>query len=588
MARLVVDPVTRVNGHLRIEADLAAGRVTEAWSSGTAFRGIEHILRGRDPRDAWMLAERICGTCTTVHALASVRAVEHALEIRIPTNARLIRNVLAATVLIRDHVLGFYLHQAPDWVDAQSAIGADPATTARLAQSISDWAPSNPSYFSDLRDRFAASVGTGGGTLGSGWWGHPGYGLEPEANLLLLAHLVEALEWQRRLMQVHALLGGKDPHPQTYLVGGMALASPWGGPEAPQHRRHPYVPQHASPDPLGQAGLDVLHEAVADARRFVEQVFLPDIKLVAAAYPEWAAIGGGSGGYLSYGEFPLNDGEQPKLLLPRGRLAGGSLAAVEPVDPAVIVESVDRAWYRYDSIAELRPPADGQTNPAFDRSLPLTPLEGADRYTWIKAPRYDGIPMETGPLARVLVASAEGSQEVQAALGAQLAALGLGPDALGSVIGRLVARAVEAQVLVAASERWVTELTEELATRDVAVADITRWDPSTWPGEASGWSLGEGPRGAVGHWVRIRDAVVDHYQIVDASTWNASPRDATGQRGPIEAALEGVEVADPARPLELLRVVHSFSPCVACAAHTLGRDDAPALDIRVRGMEARR
>jgi Ni,Fe-hydrogenase I large subunit len=589
MAPLVIDPVTRVNGHLRIEADLASGRVGDARSSGTAFRGIEDILKGRDPRDAWMLAERICGTCTTVHALASVRAVERALDVRIPTNARLIRNLLASTVLVRDHVLGFYQRQAPDWVDARAALQADPDATARLAQSTSAWSPSNPSYFTEIRDRLAATIGSGSGSpLGAGWWDHPAYRLSPEESLLLMAHLVEALEWQRRLMQVHALLGGKDPHPQTYVVGGMALASPWGGPEAPRHRRHPYVPQHASPDPLGPVGLGVLDEAVSEARRFVEQVFVPDVQLIARAYPDWSAIGAGPGRYLSYGEFPLDDREQPRLLLPRGRLRDGNLAQVESVDEAALAEGVDHAWYTYDSIAELRHPADGQTNPAFDQPLPITSLEGADHYTWIKAARYDGVPMETGPLARVLVAVADGQQEVQAALGGLLSGLGLGPEALGSVMGRLIARAVEATVMVEAAARWVTELRDELATRDVAVADITSWDPSTWPAEASGWSLGEGPRGAVGHWVRIRDGVVDHYQVIDASTWNASPRDATGRRGPIEEALVGVEVADPARPLEILRVVHSFSPCIACAVHAVGHRTASPLEIRVRDVEASR
>ncbi len=588
MSRLVIDPVTRVGGHLRIEADLGGGQVEDAWSSGTMFRGLEQVLRGHDAREAWLLAERICGTCTGVHALASVRAVEHALGIAIPVNARLVRNVLAATQLVRDHVLSFYQAQLPDWADAQAATTADPQVTSALARSMGGWPQSSTDYFSGIRERLATILGSNQPSpFGPGWWGHPAYGLTPEQNLLLYAHQVEALDWQARLMQVHAILGGKDPHPQTYLVGGMSLAPPWGGPAVRSNLGHPDVPQHNSPDPLGEAGLTMISDLLTEAHTFVTEVFVPDVRMVAAAYPEWTRIGAGTGSYLAFGDYPQSDGADPVLLFPRGRLMSGELR-VDSVDPGLVAESVAHAWYRDDGGGELRPPSDGLTDPAFDLDLPLATLQGADRYTWLKAARYDGAPMETGPLARVLVAYAEGRADLGNALAELLRGLSLGPEAMSSVLGRLLARAVESQVVVTRANGWLQELRQHLSTGDLAIADIGSWDRGSWPSEAQGWSAGEGPRGAVGHWVAIRDGVVDRYQVVDATTWNASPRDALGVRGPIETALRGTPVADDAQPIELLRVVHSFNPCLACAAHVFTREGRDPFHLRVRSLETSR
>ncbi len=286
MGRIVIDPVSHAGGQLRIEAELGGGRVTDAWSSGTMFRGIETILNGRDPRDAWLLAERICGSCTTVHALASVRAVEHALGVTIPTNARLVRNLLASTALIRDHVLSFYTAQVPDWADTAAALTADPVATAKLARESGGWSASSPDHFAQVQARLAAASSGGvPGPFDTGWAGHPGYALTPEANLLLLAHLVDALDWQRELMRIHVLLGGKDPHPQTYLVGGMSLAPPWGGPVGRLNRDHPDVPQRNSPDPLSTEGLDFVAARLASARVFVEQAFVPDVRLARRGLP---------------------------------------------------------------------------------------------------------------------------------------------------------------------------------------------------------------------------------------------------------------------------------------------------------------
>jgi hydrogenase large subunit len=578
VARIVIDPVTRVGGHLRVELDVASGAVTDAWSSGTMFRGIELNLRGRDPRDAWMLAERICGTCTGVHALASVRAVENALGITIPVNARVVRNLLAGTQLVRDHVVGFYQAQLPDWVDAKSAITADPSATARLAATQAQRANATAADFQAVRDRLEAVVASRqAGVLGTGWWGHPAYRLSPEQNLLLLAHFLEALDWQRDFMRIHALLGGKDPHPQTYLVGGMAVAPPWGGPTGAVGRDHPTVPDRNAPMPLSADGLTLIDSLLVGARDFVDQVFVPDVRLLLGAYPEWAKLGAGPGSYLSAGDLPDSSAKDPQFLFPTGRLATGNLAASLPVEQDTIAESVAAAWYTYASAADgLVAAVTGETTPAWPGlALPLKTLEGARKYSWIKAARYEGIPMEVGPLARLLVAVANGRAELGSALAEQMGPVGLTLDTLPGVAGRILARTVEAAVVIRQAATWLADLRTNLGTGDVAVADITYWDPASWPKETHGFSLGEGPRGMVGHWVTIRDRVVADYQVVDASTWNASPRDSVNGHGPIEAALAGVPIADPARPLEALRVVHSFSPCGACATHVFGPRATP-------------
>ncbi len=579
MARIVIDPITRVGGQLRIEAELADGRVSQAWASATMFRGIETVLRGRDPRDAWLLAQRICGTCTGVHALASVRAVEQALGITIPTNARLIRNILAGTVLVRDHVMTFYQASLPDWVDVAAAIKADPAATSRLALDAGPWHNSGAEYFRSVRERLAAVVESDQpGPFATAWAGHPAYRLSPEQSLLLMAHMLEALEWQRDFMRMLTLLSGKDAHPQTFLVGGMAVAPPWGGPAASQSRQHPQVPDRNAPVALSEEGIQFMRDLVKNAVTFVSQVLVPDTTLLLAAYPDWVTIGTGPGSYLCNGEYPLDDGKDATRLFPAGRLTDGNLERSEPVSEASVGETVVHAWYAYDNGDEaLRRPFEGQTVPNWTGQVPLAQLSDGAKYSWIKAARFDGRVMETGPLARVLVAAANGQSETRLALGRLLTSGGIASDSMGGTLGRVLARAVESEVVARKLDGWLWDLKSSLATGDVAVTSVERWDPGSWPSEVEGWSLGEGPRGSVGHWLRIRDAVVDHYQVVDGSTWNASPRDALGLPGPIEAALAGVAVVDPAKPVELLRVVHSFAPCAGCAAHVLdSRADGPA------------
>ncbi len=283
--RIVIDPLTRIEGHLRMEVQVDQGVVTDAWSSSTMFRGIELIVQGRDPRDAWLFLQRLCGVCTTVHAIASVRSVENALGIAIPNNARLLRNLLEAAQFVQDHVIHFYHLHGADWVDIPNALAADPAATSALAQSVSTWPNSSTQYFTSVRDRLQSFVNSGQlGLFANGYWGHPAYQLPPEANLLATAHYLEALDWQRTVIKIHALLGGKNPHPQTYLVGGMAT---------------PLDPTDSHS--ITPARIDQMKTLAQQALDFVVKVYLPDLVLIASYYKNWANWGGGYKNLLSFG-----------------------------------------------------------------------------------------------------------------------------------------------------------------------------------------------------------------------------------------------------------------------------------------------
>jgi [NiFe] hydrogenase large subunit/hydrogenase large subunit len=568
VTRIVVDPVTRIEGHLRIEVEVTDGVVQDAWSSGTMFRGLELILRGRDPRDAWVFAQRACGVCTTVHALASVRSVENALGLTIPPNARLVRNLIAGSQFVQDHVVHFYHLHALDWVDVVSALSASPGATARLAASTSDWPTNSAAHFASVQQKLKTFVESGQlGPFANGYWGHPAYQLPPEANLMAVAHYLEALDWQRDVIRIHALLGGKNPHPQTYVVGGMALAL-----------------DPNSPTALNAQGLSEIASLLRRARDFVEQVYLPDVLAVAGFYKEWAALGQGIGNYMSYGDFPEDDsGEPSAFYLPRGRIMGRDLSRVEPVVQDGIGETVAHSWYRYASGDDgSKHPWEGETDPHYTGPRPpFESLEGSDEYSWLKAPRYDDEPMEVGPLARMLVAYAAGHADVTAEVDAVLGALGVGAEALFSTLGRIAARAVETKLLAARSEKWLADLQANLATGDLAVADVTAWDRDSWPDQARGFGMEEAPRGSLGHWVVIEDRKIANYQLVVPSTWNGSPRDAAGRRGAWEEALIGTPVADPAKPVEILRTIHSFDPCMACAVHVYDPDHGTAVEIQV-------
>jgi hydrogenase large subunit len=565
MTRLVIDPVTRVGGQLRIEVDIADGAVRDAWCSGTTFRGVERILDGRDARDAWLIAQRICGSCGSAHALASVRAAEQALGLTIPTNARLIRNVLLGTLYVVSHVVHFYQRQALDWVDTSAALRADAAATSTFARSVSDWPRSSAAAFRDAKGKLVLLGASGTtGPLAHGYPGHPAYVMPPEASLMILAHYLEALDWQRALLRIQALLGGKGPHPQTFLVGGMALAPEWTGPRRPLGE-HPWGTERTSPAVLSTDGLAEIRALLDHAASFVEEVFMPDVRVVAGHYGAWAEIGAGVGNFLSFGEFPEDDSASPRLVLPGGRVMGSEPATRLDVDQSGVAETIAHAWY--DGGSALDQPWNEITSPRYTGPRPpITSLEGSDRYSWLKAPRYFDDPMEVGPLARMLVARAAGAPDVRAGVDAVTAAPGPNGNILSGTLGRTVARAVEARILAARLPGWLAELEANLAG-NLAVVDISDWEPGSWPAEGRGWAVAEAPGGTIGHWLTLKGHRVAGYQVVDASTWNVSPRDNRGRRGALEEALVGTPVSDPKRPVEILRTVHAFDPCLTCGVH---------------------
>jgi len=579
-AHVVVDPITRIEGHLRIEAETDDnGAITSAYSSGTMVRGIELILKGRDPRDAWAFAQRICGVCTLVHGIASVRAVENALGYTIPANAQLIRNLMIAAQYVHDHVMHFYHLHALDWVDIVSALSADPAATSQLAQSISSYPKSSPGYFADTQNRIKAFVESGQlGIFAEGFWGHPAFKLPPEANLLAVAHYLEALAWQREVVQIHTIFGGKNPHP-NFLVGGAPTpisidTNEMGG---------------TSATALNLAGLSTVRTVIGRMKEFVEQVYVPDTLAIASFYKDWFARGEGVGNFLTYGDFPERGMDDPSSwLIPSGAILGRDLSTIHPIDmnaPGEIQEFVSHSWYDYArGKNEGLHPYDGETSLNFTGPQPpYERLEVEGGYSWLKSPRWNGNVMEVGPLARVLMLYASGHEPTRELANAALTQLDLPLTAMFSTLGRTAARTLESKIIVDQMQVWLDNLVANIGAGDLSVHNPERWDPSSWPREARGVGFTEAPRGALAHWVVIKDGKIDNYQAVVPSTWNAGPRDAAGQPGPYEAALmdrHTVENID--QPLEIQRTIHSFDPCIACAVHVVNRRNEQLLQLRVR------
>jgi hydrogenase large subunit len=552
--RIVIDPVTRIEGHLRVEAEIQDGKIVDAFSSGTMVRGIEIILKGRDPRDAWAFTERVCGVCTTVHALASVRSVENALGISVPQNAELVRNLMFAAQYMQDHVVHFYHLHALDWVDVVSALSADPKATSELAQSISNWPLSSPGYFSDLKKRLTGFVESGQlGIFANGYWGHSAYKLPPEVNLIGVAHYLEALKWQKEIIKIHTIFGGKNPHP-NYLVGGVPCSFNLENSNAINAER-----------------LAMVGKLLEDAKIFIEQVFIPDLMAIASFYKDWGAIGGGLSNYLAFGDLPTNGFEDVEAFkFPRGIILDRNLSEVVPMDasdPEQIQEQIAHSYYDYEG-GDAKHPWEGQTNLNYTGPEPPYDLLNVDdKYSWLKTPRWKGKAMEVGPLARTLVGYASGREEFKEVVHWALGKLDVPVEALFSTLGRTAARGLET-VLISG---WATEFYDTLLTNlkngESRTFNRELWEPTSWPSQAKGVGLSEAPRGALSHWIVIKDGRIDNYQMVVPSTWNASPRDGAGQRSAYEASLIGTPVADPENPLEILRTIHSFDPCIACAVH---------------------
>ncbi len=545
--RITVDPITRIEGHLRIEVEVEDGKVKDAWSSGQMFRGIELILQGRDPRDAHHFVQRSCGVCTYVHAISSVRAVDNAVGVKIPPNARIIRNLLHGAQYQHDHLVHFYHLHALDWVDIVSALKADPKKTADLADSVSNAPWGGAKHFKGVQQRLQTFVESGQlGPFTNAYWGHSAYKLPPEANLMAADHYIEALRLQARTARLHAIFGGKNPHPQSLVVGGVT-----------------------SVKDLSADRLTEFLYVTKETHNFVKNVYLPDLLAIAGFYKDWGEIGG-CRNFLAWGDFPQNEKEPESHYMPRGLILDRDIANVKEADQKHVTEHVQRSWYEGSG---NKHPFEGETKPLKENPK-YEPDSG--KYSWLKAPRYDGNACEVGPLARVLVAYGKGHKDIKPLVESTLKGLEIPPSALFSTLGRTAARAIETVAIGEAMQSWLAGLIENIRS-----GDTKTYEPYEMPDEGEGYGLNDVPRGALGHWVKIKNKKIENYQYVVPSTWNLGPRDANGNKSPVEEALIGTPIADPKRPIEILRTVHSFDPCIACAVHVIDPESNEVYKIKV-------
>jgi hydrogenase large subunit len=549
--RIVVDPVTRIEGHLRIDCEVDQGKVQKAWSSGQMFRGIETILLGRDPRDAWLFTQRFCGVCTTVHAIASVRTVENALGLEIPMNAQYIRNLIVMAHAMHDHIVHFYQLSALDWVDVVSALKADPVKASALAESLSSWPGNSKEKLKAVQEKVKSYVEAGQlGIFTNGYWGHPAMKLPPEVNLLAVAHYLQALEYQRNVNKVVALLGSKTPNIQNLAVGGVANAI--------------NLDNEAT---LNMNKLFMVKDVLDEIGAFIEQVYFTDVCAIAGMYPEWLGYGAGVTNYMAVPDLPL-DARGTKFDLPGGTIFGGDLATVREIksfdDPYFkdnVSESIAHAWYDGEW---TKHPYEEDTVPKY------TKYDDAKKYSWVKSPRFQGKVMQVGPLAQVLVGFALGHEPTKRWAVKTLDTAGavaktkLSPAVLHSTLGRHAARMIRTCVISELARKHWALLAENIGKGDTAIFN----EPVFPKGEQRGFGFHEAPRGTLSHWIVIQDGKIKNYQAVVPSTWNAGPRDEKNQPGPYEASLVGNPVANAELPLEILRTVHSFDPCLACAVHT--------------------
>ncbi|MEJ2123677.1 MAG: nickel-dependent hydrogenase large subunit [Alphaproteobacteria bacterium] len=582
--RVVVDPVTRIEGHMRCEVNVDENNVIRnAVSTGTMWRGLEVILKGRDPRDAWAFTQRICGVCTGTHALTSVRAVEDALGIQIPENANSIRNIMQLSLQVHDHLVHFYHLHALDWVNPVNALKADPKATSELQQKVSPHHPkSSPGYFRDVQNRLKKFVESGQlGPFKNGYWTNPAYLLPPEADLMAVTHYLEALDFQKEMMTTRTIFGGKDTHP-NWLVGGVPCAINMDG-------------DLAAGAPLNMERLNYVSSIIDRSITFIENVLIPDILAVGQFYKGWLYGGGLSGkSMLSYGDIPdkANDYSAANLMMASGAIIDGKLSEVHPVDlrdPEQVQEFVPHSWYKYSDEKKGLHPWDGVTEPNFQLGSNAkgtrTHIEQIDetaKYSWIKAPRWRGHAMEVGPLARYVIGYAKGHPEIKEQVDKTLAALGVPLEALFSTLGRTAARALEAQWAARKQRYFMDKLIANIKNGDTATANVEKFDPKTWPSQVKGVGFTEAPRGALAHWVKIKDTKIDNYQCVVPTTWNGSPRDNEGNIGAFEASLMNTKVEVAEEPVEILRTLHSFDPCLACSTHVMGPEGEELTRVKVR------
>jgi hydrogenase large subunit len=565
--RVTIDPVTRIEGHLRVDVEVEGGKVKKAWSSGQMWRGVENILIGRDPRDAWAITQRICGVCTTVHAIASVRAVENALQMEIPVNAQYIRNLIILAHGLHDHIVHFYHLSALDWVDVVSATKADPAKAASLAQSLSSWSGNSVQEFKKVQDKIKGFVATGQlGIFTNGYWGHPAMKLTPEVNLLAVVHYMQALEVQRYANKIVTILGSKSPHIQNVAVGGVA---------------NPLALDSQSV--LTIERLLAVKEWIDKLEDFVKNVYLVDVAAIGAFYADWTTYGKGIVDYISVPDIPL-DGKGTKFSMPGGHIANGDVSTFKPITSfndkyfaEGVSEAVKHSWYEYAGGDDKSlHPYKGETKPKY------TDFQDNGKYSWLKSPTFYGKPMQVGPLPHVMCMFAAGHEPTKkyatAALDlvSSIAKTKVGIDALHSTIGRHAARAVRSAVLMDELKgQW------DMLLANMAKGDLKTFNKPIFPkGEQQGVGFHEAPRGVLSHWVVIQDGKIKNYQCVVPSTWNAAPRNEKDAPGAYEACLVGNPIADPEKPLEVLRTVHSFDPCIACAIHVMDEEHTEIVKVK--------
>lgn len=581
--RVVVDPVTRIEGHMRCEVNVDEENIIRnAVSTGTMWRGLEVILKGRDPRDAWAFTQRICGVCTGTHALTSVRAVENALNIEIPDNANSIRNIMQLCLQAHDHLVHFYHLHALDWVNPVTALKADPKATSELQQKVAPNHPkSSPGYFRDIQNRLMKFVESGQlGPFKNGYWDNPAYLLPPEANLMAVTHYLEALDFQTQIMKIRTVYGGKDPHP-NWLVGGVPCAINVGG--------------EGAVGAVNMERLNFVTSIIDQTIAFIDNVYIPDLLAIASFYKGWLYGGGLSGkSVLSYGDVPehANDYSAESLLMPTGAIIDGNLKEVHEVDltdPAQVQEFVPHSWYTYPDENKGLHPWDGVTEPKFvlgpnakGTRTDIKELDESGKYSWIKAPRWRGHAMEVGPLARYVIGYAKGDKEITEQIQLVLKTLDVPISALFSTLGRTAARGLEASWAAHKMKHFQDKLIANIKAGDTSTANVANWDPSTWPKDVKGVGFTEAPRGALAHWIKIKDTKIDNYQCVVPTTWNGSPRDNEGNIGAFEASLLNTKVERADEPVEILRTIHSFDPCLACSTHVMSEDGRELAKVKVR------
>ncbi|TBL83201.1 hydrogenase 2 large subunit [Hafnia alvei] len=563
--RITIDPITRIEGHLRIDCEIENGKVTKAWSSGTMWRGMEEIVKGNDPRDAWMIVQRICGVCTTIHAIASVRAVENAIGAEVPVNAQHIRNLIVAAHSIHDHIVHFYQLSALDWVDITSALNADPKKCEAMLKGVSTWSLNSSEEFTKVQQKIRDLVASGQlGIFANGYWGHKAMKLSPEVNLIAVAHYLQALECQRDANRVVAILGGKSPHIQNLAVGGVANPINLDAPSVLNLERLMYVKMFI--ERLGE---------------FIEQVYKVDAAIIAANYPEWLSLGEGAKHYLSVPELPT-DAKGGSFLLPGGYIENGDMANYRPITSHKdewlidgIAESCKHSWYKDDAILK---PWEGKTEPNY------TGWQDEGKYSWVKSPTFYGKVVEVGPLADLLVKLAakhpdtvKHFNEVNG-LYKTLNGKALQTEQLHSTMGRIIGRAVRCCVLKDTLLQQWQALIDNIGKGDhVAFIKPEILEDK----EYRGVGFEEAPRGMLSHWIVIKGGKIENYQAVVPSTWNSGPRNTNDEPGPYEQALIGTPIEDIEKPLEVVRTVHSFDPCMSCAVHVVDTRGGEVTKVKV-------